>query len=581
MAVIKISAFAGERPLISPRLLPETAATAASNLRLDDGALTPTNRSALTLFAAENANDLTIYRHGSDWLSWPGVVHAAPGPVAEDRLYFTGDGAPKMRVAGDVFNLALAPPDAAPSVAVSGSGTGDVQSRTYVWTWVTGFGEESAPSPVSEIVEWMPGQTVTLSGFPSTPADRNITKQRIYRSQTGSAGTYLYFIAERDADDSDFVDTIAVDAFNEALPSAGWTPPPETLSGLISMPNGMMAAFTGREVWFSEPYRPHAWPERYTMTCDAEVVGLVSLGSVLIVMTKANPYLMAGAHPDSMQSQKLEANLPCINGRGIVDLGFVACYPSKEGLVTVAADGSVAIATRQLFSREDWLQFSPETIIGAQSAGSYVMFYDRAMPNGDRFAGSILINVAGGEFLVRADEIASAAFYQKADACLYFTKPGDTNIYRFDDPNQPPSTYYWRSKEFWTTRPETFGVLLVDLGDGGALWTPEQIAEERAAIIEANEALILADALKSEINATGINVIPLAGDTLSQFPDYGSLTINVYADRQLVRSVTRAGTIDRLPADTKARLWEVSVSSNLQVTQIIMAGTIDELRMTQ
>jgi hypothetical protein len=581
MAVIKISAFAGERPLISPRLLPDTAATAASNLRLDDGALTPTNRSALTLFAADNANDLTIYRHGSDWLSWGGVVHAVPGPVAEDRLYFTGDGVPKMRAAGSEYPLALAPPTAAPTATPSGTGSGDIQSRTYVWTWVTAFGEESAPSPTSAIIDWQPGQSVTLSGFESTPAGRNITKQRIYRSQTGSSGTYLYFIAERDATDADFADTVAVDAFNEALPSAGWTPPPDTLAGLISMPNGMMAAFTGREVWFSEPYRPHAWPERYTMTCDAEVVGLVSLGSVLIVMTKANPYLMAGSHPDSMQSQKLEANLPCINARGIVDLGFVACYPTKDGLVTVGADGAVNLATRQLFSREDWLRFSPSTIIGAQSAGSYVMFYDRTLPDGARLAGSLLINVSGGEFLVRADEIASAAFYDTADACLYFKRSGATNIYRFDDPNQPPSTYYWRSKEFWATRPETFGALLVDLGQGGTVFSPEQIAVEQAEIIAANEEIIADDALMSEMNAAPMNVLPLAGDTLTSFPDYGSLTINVYGDRKLVRSVTRAGVVDRLPAGFKARLWEVSVSSNLQVTQIMMAGTVDELRNSQ
>lgn len=581
MAVIKISAFAGERPLISPRLLPDTAATAASNLRLDDGALTPTNKAALTLDNAESADHLTIYRHNGEWLSWAGVVNAAPGPVAEDRLYYTGDGVPKMRVDGDVYPLALVPPSTAPTATLSGTGTGDVQSRTYVWTWVTEFDEESAPSPTSVIVDWQPGQTVTLSGFDAVPTGRGVTKQRIYRSQTGSAGTYLYFIAERNASTADFVDNIAVDAFNEALPSAGWTPPPDDLAGLVSMPNGMMAAFVGREVHFSEPYHPHVWPERYTMTCDAEVVGLVSLGSVLIVMTTANPYMMAGAHPDSMQSQKLEANLPCVNPRGIVDLGFAACYPSKEGLVTVLANGSVTLATRQLFSREDWLRLSPSTIIGAQHGGNYVLFYDTAQPDGSRSAGSLLINVAGGEFLVRASEIASAAFYDTGEAALYFTAPGGANVYRFDDPEQPPSTYYWRSKEFWTTKPETFGALLVDLGEGGSLVSEEAIAAEQAAIMLENDSLISADALLSSINAAALNEVSLGGDMLERFPDYGSLVINVYGDRKLVRSITRAGSVDRLPGNFKARLWEVSVSSNLQVTQIIMASTVDELRMMQ
>lgn len=581
MAVIKISAFAGERPLISPRLLPETAATAASNVRLDDGALTPTNKASLTLSTASAADHETIYRHGEDWLSWGGIVNASPGSVAQDRLYYTGDGVPKMRVAGTVYPLALNPPASAPTVAVTGSGSGDVQSRTYVWTWVTDFGEESAPSPTSAIVNWQPGQTVTLSGFPSTPSGRNITKQRIYRSQTGSAGTYLYFIAERAASNADFVDTVAVDAFNEALPSAGWTPPPDDMAGLISMPNGMMAAFAGREVLFCEPYRPHAWPERYTMTCDTDIVGLVSLGSVLIVMTTGNPYLMAGSHPDSMQSQKLEGNLPCINARGIVDLGFAACYPSREGLVTVLANGQVSIATRQLFSREDWLKFSPATIVGAQSTGNYVMFYDTILSDGERFAGSLLINVAGGEFLVRMNEIAGAAFYDTEEAALYYKPPDVANIYRFDDPAQPAATYTWRSKEFWLTSPVNFGAVLIDLGERDALLSFDAQEAEKAALIAANNALILAGEVRGDLGANFLGEFPLGGDALAALPDYGIFVVNIYADRQLVRSITRFGTIQRLPANAKARLWEVSVTSNLQVTQIIMAGTVDELRMTQ
>lgn len=581
MAVIKISAFAGERPLISPRLLPDTAATAASNVRLDDGALTPTNKPGLTLFSAGASDHETIYRHGDDWLSWSGQVHATPGPVAEDRLYYTGDGVPKMRVDGDVYPLALAPPSTAPTATPSGAGSGDVQSRTYVWTWVTEFGEESAPSPTSAIIEWQPGQTVTLSGFDAAPSGRGITLQRIYRSQTGSSGTYLYFIAERAVSTSDFVDNIAVDAFNEALPSAGWTPPPDTLSGLISMPNGMMAAFTGREVWFCEPYRPHAWPERYMMICDADVVGLVSLGSVLIVMTTANPYMMAGAHPDSMQSQKLEANLPCINARGIVDLGFAACYPSKEGLVTVLANGQVSLATRQLFSREDWLRLSPSTIIGAQLSGNYVMFYDTIASSGQRSAGSMVINVAGGEFLVRMSEIADAVFYDTAEASLYYKPPHVSNIYRFDDPSQPPATYEWRSKEFWTTRPETMGVVLVDLSEADSLISFEAQDAERAAILAANEAILAAGDLGASLGGAAVSTYALAGDKLIDLPDYAEFAVNIYGDRKLVRTITRGGSVQRLPSNFKARIWEVSVISNLQVTQIIMAGTVDELRMSQ
>ncbi len=320
MVAFKVSAFSGERPLVLSRHLPETGASVARNVRLNDGGLTPIRKSA-SAGTVESAAHQTIYRHLGAWLSWPGTVNAAPGPVAQDRLYFTGDGAPKVLIDGTVYEL-MVPRAAAGLAAVSsGGGSGDTQSRTYAYTFVTSFGEESAPSAASPVIDWKPGETVTVSGFAEPPADREITKQRIYRSQTGQAGTYLYFITERDASDADFIDDIAVDAFQEVLPSASWTEPPDALAGLVSMPNGMMAAFSGRSVYFCEPWRPHAWPEKYIQLVDAEVVGLAALGSILVVMTKGHSYVMTGSHPDSMQSNKLEHNYPCINARSIVDLG--------------------------------------------------------------------------------------------------------------------------------------------------------------------------------------------------------------------------------------------------------------------
>lgn len=579
MAVIKLSAFSGEKPLISARLLPETAATSAADVRLDDGALTPIRQSSETGVAVSPTTK-TIYRHGATWLTWDVLVSACPGPVAEDRLYYTGHGAPKMRIAADgaIYPLALTAPVAAPVATVSGSGSGDTVSRTYAWTWVTSFGEESAPSPASNIIDWKPGQTVTLSGFPAVPAGRGITKQRIYRSQTGTSGTYLYFIAERSAGTGNFVDTIAVDAFQEVLPSSGWTPPPDDLAGLVSMPNGMMAAFSGRTVLFCEPWKPHAWPDRYTMTCDAEVVGLAALGDILIVMTKGAPYIMTGSHPDSIQSKKLEANFACINARGIVDLGFAVCYPTSTGLVTVGADGSVKLATASLFSRDDWISLSPETIIAGQHAGNYLLAYDTATADGERFTGSLLINVGAAEFIVRSSEIMTSMWFEPSSAALYFTRPVGGQILRFDDPQAVPATYHWSSKEFWLTKPENFGVILIDFGSGSRPSALIAIEEEYAAILAENTAMIGASAWRGAINEQVINGGTFAGDDLLHFPAYATAAISIYADRELVRTISPNGKPERLPGKRTARLWEISVSSNVQITQIIMAGTMDELR---
>ncbi|PTW53568.1 hypothetical protein C8N35_11623 [Breoghania corrubedonensis] len=579
MPVIRLSGFAGEKPLLNPRLLPETAATASYGVRLDDGALTPMRSSKLiaTLDGATNAQ--TIYQHQGEWLTWEKVVHAAPGPVAQDRLYYTGDGAPKMRLDGVVYDLALPRPEEALVVGVTGDADEDAdpQTRTYCYTLVTSFGEESAPCSASELVDWKPGQEVTLSGFSVGPVGRSVTLQRIYRSQTATSGTYFYLIAERAVTEGDFVDTVDVDDIQDALPSQQWDAPPDGLSGLVSMANGMMAAFFGRTVYFCEPYRPHAWPETYTMTVDADIVGLGALDAALIVMTKGRPYIMSGTAPDSVVSRKLEAPWPCINARAIVDLGFAICYPTKDGLVQVGADGSISLATTELFSRETWLEFSPETAVAGQDRGIYTLFYDYLNGEAQRLRGCLLINVNAAQYLSRVDEHASAVFVSEADASLYLTRSDDPQVLRFNDPDGLPSTFYWRSKEFMLVQPVNMSAILIDLGRDNDPATVRLIEEERERVRQENESLFNGD-LDSAVDERALNTGAIGSDNLLALPRTEAITCNIYADGKVIASKAIAGQILRLPAGFKARKWQIDVSANSQISQIAIASSVDELR---
>lgn len=579
MPAVKLTAFIGEKPRIIPRLLPDTAAQAAVNVRLDDGGLTPI-RLSVQEASLPTPDQRTIYKHHTEWLSWSDVVHAAPGPVADDRLYYTGDGVPKVRIAGEVYPLAVPRPTDKPTAAVAGAGSGDVQTRVYCHTWVTEFGEESEPSPVTDRVDWQPGQTVTLSGFSTVPSGRGITLQRIYRSQTGQSGTYLYFVAERAAGTTDFVDTVPVDQFQEPLPSASWNAPPDDLSGLISLPNGMMAAFVGRRLYFCEPYRPHAWPEKYVLTTDYDIVGLGATGTTMIVLTTGNPYLVSGASPEAMQMVKLEANLPCINPRGIVDLGFAICYPTVEGLVTAKADGSIGIVSTDLFNRDEWLAFSPSTIIGGQIAGRYVAFYDTIDESANVVAGALIIDVGASPFLIRSSARATAVFYNIEDSGLYYQPHGLADIYRLDAPSGARATVYWRSKPFYLPAPDNFGACRVD---ASAALTAQEVAnyDDLVAEIEAeNAALLAAGPLAGEINGAPLNRYAFGGSRLKPMPApiSGNLTIGIYADDKRVADVGRIGQPVRLPSGFKARKWEVDVSGDVKVEQIVVAKTMDELK---
>lgn len=586
MAVIKLIGFSGEQPRIIPRLIPGNAAQSAVNTRLDDGALTPMRRAA-SIVPAGSADWKTIYRHQGEWLGWPAIVNAVPGPVADDRLYYTGDGVPKVRIGGTVYPLAVPRPTPQLSGASSGPGTGTLVTRLYVHTWVTSYGEESEPGPTSTPVEWRAGQQVTLQGFGAAPLGRAITHQRIYRSQTGQQGTFFYLIAERLVTTADFVDDIEPSAFQEPLPSSNWNAPPDDLTGLAGLPNGMMAAFVGRQLYFCEPWRPHAWPERFVLTTETPIVGLGAVGDVLIVTTEGYPYIVTGATPETMQMQKVEQNLACINARGIVDLGYSIAWPSHDGLVVAKADGSVGYVTANIFNRDEWLALSPRTMIGAQHMGRYIAFYDTFDGIGEPTAGALIIAVQEATFLVRAAERASAAWYDIGNGGLYYLTGDPAEIRRFDAPNASRSRQYWLSKPFVMPYPDNYGAIRVELGPDEIIEHPEGIAAAEvalaaavAAVIEANEALIAAGTIEGETDGAAMDLYALDGDELALPPGpvEGVVEVGIFADGEKVATVTRMNTPARLPSGFRARTWEIDVTGDLRVDRIVMAKTMDELR---
>jgi hypothetical protein len=579
MPSIRLSAFQGEQPQLIPTLLPETGAQSARDVRLDDGGLTPTKTSVQT-GVASSATHLTIYKHAGVWRSWPTIVNAAPGPVAADRLYFTGDSVPKVAIAGTDWPLAVPAATPALTAVLGGVGAGDVITRVYTWTWVTAFGEESEPAPASNALNWQPGNTVTLSGFPATPAGRNITLQRIYRSQTGQSGTGFYLIAERAATNANFSDTIAVDAFQEPLPSTNWTAPPAGLIGLVGLQNGMMAAFVGKQLYFCEPFQPHAWPQIYVLTLDYDIVALGSIGASVVVLTTATPYFVTGNHPSTMQPFKIERNRPCINARGVVDLGYAIAYPSHDGLYLVQGDGSIDLVTGKLFDRDKWLQLSPSTFISSQHLGRYVAFYDSFDENNGRITGAIIIDI-GVPFLTRTAERASAAFYDKLGSALCYLRPGtDPNIFILDAVDGARQTLYWRSKLFRMQFETNFGALLIDADPTIAPVDTAIEAAIKAAIIVANNALIAAGSIGGELNGAAVDVYTVNGDALAVLPGVSNviLSVGVYADGNKVAEISKHNGVQRLPSGFLAREWEIECVTNVPVTQICMATTVDELK---
>ena len=108
--ILKLTGFMGESPRTIPRLLPDTMAQEAYNTKLENGALKPIHQGRLD--ARLDAPAKTIFRHKDAWLDWDAAVDVVQGPVADDRIYFTGDGVPKILFDGETMELAVPAPAA-------------------------------------------------------------------------------------------------------------------------------------------------------------------------------------------------------------------------------------------------------------------------------------------------------------------------------------------------------------------------------------------------------------------------------------------------------------------------------------
>jgi hypothetical protein len=241
-----------------------------------------------------------------------------------------------------------------------------IEARSYVYTWVSEYGEEGPPSPPTLLNGWSNG-TWTV-GLWQPPADdlgvaRNLKKLNLYRTVSGVGGqTVFFFVTSLDIGTGTFIDTITDDvvALNDQLKSTTWYPPPVGLQGFTVMQNGIVAGFTKNEIWFCEPYRPHAWPASYVLTVDYPIVGMGLSGGALVVCTSANPYMISGTQPSQLTQTKCSEANPCASRGSILGGTTSLSYMSPNGLIQVTPAGAATNTTDLWFTREKWQQLTPQ-----------------------------------------------------------------------------------------------------------------------------------------------------------------------------------------------------------------------------
>jgi hypothetical protein len=402
---------------------------------------------------------------------------------------------------------------------------------------------------------------VTLTGFIAPPTDRNYNRIRIYRSQTSLSGsTDLYFIAEvaLPVPSPSYVDLPEESPIQEVIGTLSYNPPPDDLQGIIALPNGMLAGFTGNKLYFSEPYIPHAWPEKYVLTTNFDIVGLGAFGRSIAIMTQGNPYIATGITPDAMAMELIEVNYPCVNKRGIVDLGYAIAYPSSDGIVMISSEGA-KLVTGSLFTRSQWQQLNPHTMIACQFNGRYLACYSYVDAAGVTQSGTIIIDLTGDKpFLTRTDFYTSYMFYESGVGKLYVLDGQKAK--EWDSPNMPYMQMEWRSKKVVLDGPINMGASMVDVD---AVTTP---VNQPLPTISVQDATFVSESFPT-------TVVPGSVFTASTDPAFETV---VYADGIQVRSFSDMNKVARLPGGFMARTWEVVVKGRQPVTSIYLAWSPSE-----
>jgi len=404
---IHVDVFSGMQPRVDPYLLGNGQAQEAKNVRFESGALRPLQQPILANSPAGSSLDSIHYLDGT-WIAFSDYINLVPAPVFNDenRFFYTGAGSPRKATktgytgTGAYFNMGVPKPT---NTLTINYGTDPGQSEdpgnqakvSYVYCYVTGWGEMGPPSDPTAIVDVQVGQYVYLTGrtFPASYATLyNIVGYRVFRINWGTlAVEYQELYSPEWADDANTGGHIddAVTTVNDrtgsayqlidskllggTLQSENWTPPPSGLSGLVALSNGVLAGYVGNKVMLTDPYLPFAWP--HSLAIGADVVCLGHYDTTLVVITEKYLVLVNCYDPSAASPYFIDHPYPGASTRCACSGDGFVTFVSTFGLIHVSAAGVVNLTEQnKVFTLEQWEALSPQSLIIEYFDGRYYLF---------------------------------------------------------------------------------------------------------------------------------------------------------------------------------------------------------------
>lgn len=473
---IVASQFQGMRPIVQPMNLSDGQASDCMDCFLHSTGVDPL-KSGKTISTGFH-NVKALYRIDTSFVLLQERVSVVRSPVIEDkydRLYFTRDedkdggvyvtnhdSFKQDKIKGKPLS-GLKPPEHAPKAtllkdnAVSNETIEPDKYTSFRVTYVTEWGEESAPSLASELFSYIDKDNygVRLSHIPISP-HATVSKRRIYMAVDGE-----YFLRAEIGNTGTTYDLYPLndDAIQDVLITENFDPPPEGLRGLVGLPNGSMAAFknegddktgTGMIV-FSEPYQPHAYPVGYRHKSQYPVIALAVVPEGVLVLTTGKPMLISGTSPDTMYAQVIESSESCLSPESVLVQSGTAFWASPDGIAAFGG-GAVSVISRNVWSREQWQALKPKRMLFAFYENHLLIYADHQ---------AFLYSLGRNDLTRLSQSGVSCTYYDVMDDQLYVVR-GD-NLEAFNQGDVLEAV--WQSKEYVIAGASPFNSLRIEADD--------------------------------------------------------------------------------------------------------------------
>ena len=602
--LFSIDIFSGSVPKVADNVLKNNQASVAENCNLLSGELRTWKGDSLEDEISNTGTAKTLFKYDNFWYTFNDVVTIAKAPIVGDdynRIVLTGLDKPAITdtelVTPTSFNyyyLGIPAPTVAPVAANSGSTGGSITDTywvyTYVREWPDGKIDEGPPSPVSNMLELDSAGGAGLSSITTLVdyADYGVTDIYIYRTQVGSTSADFQYVDSIDITDTTYADTVAGDDLGEAIQSGSWGPPPDDLSGIVNVGNGILAGYVGNTVYLCDTFQPHGWDESRTFPCEFDVVGLGVYNNTLIVCTEGYPISAYVAEPTQFQIVPFKELLPCKSSKSIVSTKDGVMYAGHNGLVLVNQNGPV-VATSMFFNDRQWVELAPESMTGIYNDNQYFYFWNKLVAYLDdsgstlykKVEGSFIYNLIDENAAITTVKMPTDAIYKSIDDVeIYYTVDTEdtTQIYKWEGSEVKTKNFLWESKEFISES----GVINLSaarvLGRFAGVTYDVDTGDE----IENTFETLLNQGLYGEVNGAAWNTYSWNGDRLSEIAAYfsepKSLFFIMYVDgsKKFTKKVT-GDKIFRLPTNCKGRRFKFQLVGNVNVQQLQVATSAQEI----